>query len=89
MALCLQINLGEMTLATGKRKIAKAVLPDRKDKQGAQLPLKPPPEAERSRLRRAGTAEPAGVPSPGVWGVRDSPALTGPETPAGLLPEGE
>lgn len=46
IALCLQINLREMTLATGKRKIAKAILPDRQDKQGAQLPLKQPAEAE-------------------------------------------
>lgn len=75
MALCLQINLGEMTLATGKRKIANAILPDRKDKQGAQLPVKPPPEAEadfaelvlRSRhgsLRPGYTVSGAPQPSP-------------------------
>lgn len=46
IALCLQINLEEMTSATGKREIAKAILPDRADKQGAQLPVKQAADAE-------------------------------------------
>lgn len=46
IALCLQINLEEMTPATSKREIAKAILPDRADKQGAQLPVKQAAEAE-------------------------------------------
>lgn len=44
IALCLQINPEEMTAATAK--IAKAILPDRADKQGAQLAVKPAVEAE-------------------------------------------
>lgn len=46
IALCLQINLEEVTPATSKREIAKAILLDRADKQGAELPVKQAAVAE-------------------------------------------
>lgn len=86
IALCLQINLEEMTSATGKREIAKAILPDRTDKQGAQLPVKQAVEAEadfaapvlprRARSLRHGRR---------VRGIRGRSALSAGEMRAGLL----
>lgn len=68
IALCLQINLEEMTLATGKRKIAKAILPDRQYKQGTDLPVKPPAEA-KSEFAEPVLPRRAGHPSPRVAGA--------------------